>query len=143
MLQQIISARIWGSDGYKALVDPELLGSPEVPDHLLALHGDLVDLGGPLVPLPPRVADVDLPHEVLIHHGSEDPHQGLPGYVGVVHDASRLGRSSLDYLEDLQIDLQPRSSLHDLINSEGFTIYNENLMKHSIILHVCFVNLQV
>ncbi len=108
-----------GSDRYQALVDPELLGSPEVSDHMLAFHSDLVDLGGSFVPLPPRVAYVDLPHEVLIYHGSEDPHQGLPGYVGVVHDPGRLRRASLDDLEDLQIDLQSRPALQFQIIPEG------------------------
>jgi len=107
------------SDGYQALIDPELLGSPEVSDHLLAFHGYLVDLGGSFVPLPPRVADVDLPHEVLIYHGSEDPHQGRPGDVGVVHDPGRLRRASLDDLEDLQIDLQSRPALQFQIIPEG------------------------
>ncbi len=53
---------IWGLDGYQVLVYPEFLGSPEISDHLLSLHRNLVELGGPLVPLPPRGADIDLPH---------------------------------------------------------------------------------
>ena len=53
---------IWGLDGYQVHVYPEFLGSPEIFDHMLSLHRNLVELGGPLVPLPPRGADIDLPH---------------------------------------------------------------------------------
>ena len=89
------------SDGNHILIDAELLCSLEISDNLLSLHRNLIDFTSPLIPLPPRVADIDLPHETLISHGSEGLHQWLPGYVGVVHDSGWLGCASFDDLEDI------------------------------------------
>ena len=87
----------------------------EVFDDVLTLLRNLIASTRPLVATTP---DINLSNKPLRDQRPQNPLQGLPGEVRPVHDPGRLPRPILDYPEDVQVDLQPRSSAYHEMSSD-------------------------
>jgi len=87
----------------------EDLGAFEVSNDVFALLGDLVVLFCPPVILP-RGPCFYLSDEALGYQRPQDALQGVPRDVRLVHDAGGLALPFVNYIENIQPDLQFGSS---------------------------------